>query len=761
MSGVSGGNNVKSSGITADEFRQQLIADGLSQEKQEKAMSIFNRYANADSNGQANVLDESEQAMARAEFAQMDENDNDSVSKGEFKDNSSGTIVEGQEYQNYKSFMKALNVITSSDENASTSLIADNNMDVVVISGSATETVEDDEISNYHVESGIVQDTTPDEEIPSILIDDEINDDESDDDDTSGDDVVGDDEQGGGAPDKPFKTETDIKKAVYAYLLNNSDLSEDDLQRLEDMGVLQNLEIQDAPDDGTHRVQIKFNGKTFYLHKSGDDFSIDNEVKEGESPTTLQAEILASETTDNRHSYLNRHGKAGNSQSGYVQDDVKIENTSRNRQHVNPVQTFTSMILNNNKDSSLAFGHELKADDVIDEIKGEDAADDERQISMSDLIKYIKAAVDEAGLTTAQGKNTGTRTAASDVDLDLKDITNIGIVFRKYDKDGNHKLNAEELQELIKDLTTKGKSMSSLAETGPKHEHKAPPPETLPAPKPKPDPNPNPNPQPAVVPKGSEKGNLTRYIAGSDKKVTVDYQYKDGRRTLIRNGNLAQNENVAMWIDHGPAGIGKKDFIIIQGLPADVSAEVVNPTELKKDQVVKVKDKDGNTNYYNVKYDAEKGTYTLGTNKMLTCLFGNNVKSDVKIPAGLTMEYKKGKAKYKFNGKEIPESVARARVLAANAPTPNAPESTQAILNREAGIISQKSKYPVKLLDKAAVDTLAFQRGLRTTLGSEYGWYYSDSEKMHYYFDEESRKFIPDRKKEIKYITPDGVNNSR
>jgi hypothetical protein len=55
---------------------------------------------------------------------------------------------------------------------------------------------------------------------------------------------------------------------------------------------------------------------------------------------------------------------------------------------------------------------------------------------------------------------------------------------------------------------------------------------------------------------------------------------------------------------------------------------------------------------------------------MLSDLFGNDADSNMKIPNGLTMDYKDGRATYKFNGRKINKDVARARIIAENAAKP-------------------------------------------------------------------------------------------
>lgn len=402
-----------------------------------------------------------------------------------------------------------------------------------------------------------------------------------------------------------FSTEDDVKKAVASYLLGTdvTQLHEDDSTWLKD-SIPSGVEIQ-MPNEDNDRIKITYNGKEFIVHIVDDKVSIDS--TDTENPTTLQQEILNNnESRDVSHNYLNKHGASGNSQSKYSVESGVISNTSTKRQHVNPAQTFAAMVLNDSTESTLSFAKGLKSEDVIAVITEDKESDG---ITLPQLLRYLTAVDDETSKTVKAGITTGSRTAAKDLDLDEKDMANIGIVFKKFAGDDG-KLDKTELQNLINALTTKGTTMTSLArgaEDKFKHQHNTPvipeekDPDTTPV-----KPQPKPNTEPTFRP------NRQRYIAGSDKKETVNYLYEDGMRTVIdENGHKVTEYNIAEYEDHGLLGAGKKDFIKIHGLPPEVRAEVVNG-KLKEDMVIQVKDKYGNKTYYKVSYDVSNGTYKIG-----------------------------------------------------------------------------------------------------------------------------------------------------
>ncbi len=646
MGGINGGDFIKKEGITRTQFENQLKSQGVKNEKLNEAMSVFDRYAesnNAEGEAQG-TLNTVEQGLIRDKFSQMDIDGDGKVKKGEFKQQG-----EDINYKVYKQFINAFNNLTASG-------------DVVTV----TEDTDDTDFNN------VKNPTNPQEnDVQGYRY-------------TEGQPVV---------PPKPqhtpeFNDAKDVKKAIYQYLSGKTDLSDADIESMDDLDALNGLNFEIA-DKGADTVNVKYGDKVFILHKTADGkYSIDSQPDANGNGTTLQEELLNSSTTDTKHNYRNRHGIAGNNQSTYTQDG--ISNTSKNRQHVNPVQTFTSMVLNNTEDSSLTIDKGLNGSDIIAEInKGNET--DVEEISMHDLIKYIKASVKEAKKTTADGKNYGTRTAASDVDFDLKDLTNLGIIFKKYDADGNGKLKADELDKLIHDLTN-GKTMTGIAKESKDQRYTYNKPETKPT-QPTPPHNDNgggggadpepPTPQfkphyGAVV----SKPDRTRHTAGTNKDSAQDVNYvmDGGRRILVEQVDgqwrTVENQNIAEFQDHGLFGAGNKDFIKINGLSSNVRAEVVDGN-LRSSMRIKIKDANGNTTYREVTPNGD-GTYNLGkvvdkkgkdvadnTQQILSDLGMTNT-DGVKIPQDLSVEKKNGKLLCKLKGRTVTADVARAHIRALN-----------------------------------------------------------------------------------------------
>ena len=86
--------------------------------------------------------------------------------------------------------------------------------------------------------------------------------------------------------------------------------------------------------------------------------------------------------------------------------------------------------------------------------------------------------------------------------------------------------------------------------------------------------------------KKSSDANRKRHIAGTNDDVS--YRYKKGVRSVIKDGQVDTNGNVAEFRDHGLLGIGKKDFIYIEGLEAGVKAEVVEPDKNNPNGATKI-----------------------------------------------------------------------------------------------------------------------------------------------------------------------------
>jgi len=652
MGSVSGGDYVKSGGIERNEFLAQLKKNGYKTEKIDEALSIFDRCA-----GDDKLLDEQEQLAAKAEFDELDADDNNEVSKKEFK---KGGI--SQSYKAYKAFMETLDNVAQADTNKGVIVpdVAEENQ-YSVVKGAGTPTTDDDDVKNYQAKNGKITPTTPEEP-----------------------------EENSKPQPAEFKDTEEAGLAVYKYLLDDENIDKsllDDLfkqRKATGFGDNAKTWVAKTKDDKSlyfviynekyYQIVKNEEGKIEILEDSAENYTISGDVinyepkKVPENPKNLKEVLIESETTDTKHNYLNKHGKAGNTKSTY--SNGEIANTSVQRQHVNPVQTFTSMLLNNNEESSLKFNHVLQGKDVIDVIlAGQERNEHKDEISLSDLIKYLNAAVKEAKETTDKKMNIGSRTAAGDVDMDFKDMANIGIIFKKYAGEDGY-LNASELDKLIKDLTTTGNNTTKIAKDAYRKENPEKPEQEQPV---------KPEPAPQNVPHTGRalEANRTRNIAGTKKEEQVTYHYENGLRTIVDNKKAVLDENIAEYTNHGFLGSGRKDFVKIKGLPANVRAEIVNG-KLKQDMLVKVKDASGNITYYNVTYNTTDKTYALGeavTKKgvktespetaLLKSLFGSD--NNMNIPPGLTAKKHKGKTVYMLKGREIKEDVARAHVIAYNA----------------------------------------------------------------------------------------------
>lgn len=673
MGGISGNQYVRSSAITRDQFEAQLKEQGVKGEKLTSALNIFDRYAKLNTNDtdvdKDKLLDEQEQLAARAKFDALDTDGDGEVEKKEYKN---GDIKEDRKA--YKAFMEALSTITSkAGENGIGGergvIIQDEASEhgYTIVKGATTSATDDDTVVDYTTEEvpderqeeSIVQDNTPVTVEPA------------------------------------FKDTASAKQAIYQYFLgniNNQDIvSGIEAKRGDETlnNPLEELEIGTVPENGTDEVEITYKGKKYILKKDGDNYNIFEKLEDGttSAPKSLREVILNQETTDTHHNYRNRHGAQGNNKSTYKYDD-NITNSSQNRRHVNPVQTFTSMLLNNDETSTLAIDNGLKGEAIINVIladKADASAQKEKGISMGDLLRYIWASVAEAKTTTENRQNYGVRSAAGDVDLDLKDINNIGIIFKKFDENNDGYLNASELDKLISKYIQDKKSTTTIAKES--YTPETPPVKTEPV---KPT---KPTPQPVIQPHTGQplEPNRTRHLAGTNKNPNQDvsYHYENGLRTLVENvdgqNRAVLDENIAEYTDHGLFGAGEKDFVRIKGLPANVRAEIVSG-KLQNDMRVKVEDANGDVKYYTVKYDGAKKTYTLGNEvtkkgteysegtsptdkkntQLLTNLFGANNIQGMKVPQGLTVETKHKKTTYKLNGREIKPDVARAYVIKHN-----------------------------------------------------------------------------------------------
>src|SRR5574344_2150833 len=97
---------------------------------------------------------------------------------------------------------------------------------------------------------------------------------------------------------------------------------------------------------------------------------------------------------------------------------------------ISQTQTFSSMLVNNDENSTLTLDKQSKKTETTGEIILKTInSDNDNGIDMKELISYIQANINE---TNTVKNKTGARKFAGGVDLDAKDLANIGVVFKKY-----------------------------------------------------------------------------------------------------------------------------------------------------------------------------------------------------------------------------------------------------------------------------------------------------------------------------------------
>ena len=409
-------------------------------------------------------------------------------------------------------------------------------------------------------------------------------------------------------------------------------------------------------------------------------FEYDGEGTENKGAETLQQAILNSKSDDAVHKYHN-HGEAINSGSTYDAATGTISHGT-NKDSVSQSQTFASMLMNGNENSTLTLdkqrskdgSFETTAEHIIKTLDSKDSegkSDDE--ISMKELISYLKAVeVESNGLNENQA--TGARRFAKGVDLDLKDLANIGAVFKKYDTTGNGKLDKNELQNLLNDFKKKN-SMSKLAQGVEIAKYKGPD---------KTNPKDN-DPVTQLHTPRTRTANRTRNevdIKGNKTGEKIQYDYENGLRTVVKDGKEDLKGNIAEESDPG-FGVGKKRFVYIEGLPIEVRAELKLDEE-SKSKIVEVKDRNGSVRYYKVNISKTEGkadTYKLGdelvkngkkmvSRQQLTndiCKQLGIRGENIKLPDNITAEYgKNGKMTFKLNGRICNSNFARVAIMRAN-----------------------------------------------------------------------------------------------
>lgn len=639
------GRSIDGNAITQDKFNEILKNSNYSEKEKKAALDIFTKFAAMDNDKKTLSVDEAKQAFAELEKLNTD-NDND-VSKKELKQGKNGSDYQKTLAEAGKSAVELFYSSLSGNTDVHLSKDEDGNTVVTTLNDKNTVPTKDDDFEmTVYGDKGEVKHDDKHEEPPKI-------------------------------------TNDDIQKTFLKYITNSKDFD----------GVLfgentlngffagDNPQLKVINENG--KVGIEYNGKMYNMRgKDGDiRFEYDGEGTENKGAETLQQAILNSNSDDAVHKYHN-HGEAINSGSTY---DVATGTISHgtNKDSVSQSQTFASMLMNGNENSTLTLdkqrskdgSFETTAEHIIKTLDSKDSegkSDDE--ISMKELISYLKAVeVESNGLNENQA--TGARRFAKGVDLDLKDLANIGAVFKKYDTTGNGKLDKNELQNLLNDFKKKKNSMSKLAQGVEIAKYKGPD---------KTNPKDN-DPVTQLHTPRTRTANRTRNevdIKGNKTGEKIQYDYENGLRTVVKDGKEDLKGNIAEESDPS-FGLGKKRFVYIEGLPIEVRAELKLDEE-SKSKIVEVKDRNGSVRYYKVNISKTEGkvdTYKLGdelvkngkkmvSRQQLTddiCKQLGIRGENIKLPDNITAEYgKNGKMTFKLNGRICNSNFARVAIMRAN-----------------------------------------------------------------------------------------------
>lgn len=638
------GRSIDGNGITQDKFNEILKNSNYSEKEKKAALDIFTKFAAMDNDTTTLSADEAKQAFAELEKLNTD-NDND-VSKKELKQGKNGSDYQKKLAEAGKSAVELF--YSKISGNTDVHLSKDKAGDTVVTTLNDKNTVptkDDDFKTTVYDDKGEVKHEDKHEEPPKL-------------------------------------TDNDIQATFLKYITNSKDF--DGIlfgkNTLNGFFAGDNPQLKVINENG--KVGIEYNGKMYNMRgKDGDiRFEYDGEGTENKGAETLQQAILNSNSDDAVHKYHN-HGEAINSGSTY---DVATGTISHgtNKDSVSQSQTFASMLMNGNENSTLTLdkqrskdgSFETTAEHIIKTLDSKDSggkSDDE--ISMKELISYLKAVeVESNGLNENQA--TGARRFAKGVDLDLKDLANIGAVFKKYDTTGNGKLDKNELQNLLNDFKKKN-SMSKLAQGVEIAKYKGPD---------KTNPKDN-DPVTQLHTPRTRTANRTRNevdIKGNKTGEKIQYDYENGLRTVVKDGKEDLEGNIAEESDPS-FGVGKKRFVYIEGLPIEVRAELKLDEE-SKSKIVEVKDRNGSVRYYKVNISKTEGkddTYKLGdelvkngkkmvSRQQLTddiCKQLGIRGENIKLPDNITAEYgKNGKMTFKLNGRICNSNFARVAIMRAN-----------------------------------------------------------------------------------------------
>ena len=632
------GRSINGDGITQDKFNEILKESNYSEKEKKAALDIFTKFAAMDNDTTTLSVDEAKQAFAELEKLNTD-NDND-VSKKELKQGKNGSDYQKALAEAGKSAVELF--YSKISGNTDVHLSKDKAGDTVVTTLNDNNTVQtNDDVfkTTVYDDKGEVKHEDKHEEPPKL-------------------------------------TDNDIQATFLKYITNSKDF--DGIlfgkNTLNGFFAGDNPQLKVINENG--KVGIEYNGKMYNMRGEGPDirFEYDGEGTENKGAETLQHAILNSNSDDAVHKYHN-HGEAINSGSTYNVKNGKIEHT--NKDSVSQTQTFASMLMNGNEKSTLTLdkqrskdgSFETTAEHIIKTLDSNENGKPEPGISMKELISYLKAVETEAK-ELDENQATGARKFAKGVDLDLKDLANIGVVFKKYDKNQNGILNEQELQELLNDL--KKDSMSKLAQGEKIAEYKVPD-------------KTNPKDNDSKTQPRARTANRTRNevtINGNKTGEKIQYDYENGLRTVVKDGKEDLEGNIAEESDPG-FGVGKKRFVYIEGLPIEVRAELKLDEE-SKSKIVEVKDRNGSVRYYKVnisKTEDKDDTYKLGdelvkngkkmvSRQQLTddiCKQLGIRGENIKLPDNITAEYgKNGKMTFKLNGRICNSNFARVAIMRAN-----------------------------------------------------------------------------------------------
>lgn len=502
---------------------------------------------------------------------------------------------------------------------------------------------------------------------------------------------------------------------------------------------------------------IEFGGKLYVMRGGeGDDplrFECDDTQK------TLRQALSEANSDDAVHKYHN-HGDAVNDKSTYNKESGTISHDN-DETAVSQTQTFASMLMNGAKASRLTLD-EQKGKNGNTTTTGETIlntinTDNDDGITMKELMSYLNAVQQES--RTVQNP-TGARKFAKGVDLDAKDLSNISKVFKKYAGNDN-KLQKEELQKLLDDL--KNQSMSDLA-TGEDDKYIG-----------EKDNNddkiePNSTPKPKKEPEIRNNGNRTRKVKqdvktegyGKEKR----YDYHNGVRTaLVKKGNELYEDENGNLAQVGHSSLFKKRFEYIEGLPKEVRAKVIDGKIDNNDyDIVQVKDKAGETTYYNIVQS--NNHYKLGTQLIkkndkfvpksrAEDLLKNqlNLPNDVKIPKDFTLYYdKNNQIKIKENGKKIDDKSYIRRKIAEYTKNKN----TRLSYDSSTEIYKKNFKSKLTSPERKIMEAKAKKEGYEATYGAEYGWYKKEvkGKLRHFKWNPETETF--EMKKKVNFVNDKG-----